>query len=74
MLVLDEPTDHLDLESISSLKEAIEAYEGTVIYVTHDRDLAAAANRIWSYPKPGMLLDYAGSVDDYLKWYREQHD
>jgi ATPase subunit of ABC transporter with duplicated ATPase domains len=71
VLVLDEPTDHLDLESISALREAIEEYKGTVIYVTHDRDLASAANRIWSYPKPGQLLDYAGTVDEYLAWYRE---
>ncbi|MCB9671952.1 MAG: ABC-F family ATP-binding cassette domain-containing protein [Alphaproteobacteria bacterium] len=69
VLILDEPTDHLDLESISALKEAIEAYKGTVIYVTHDRDLASAANRIWSYPEPGKLLDYAGTVDEYLDWY-----
>jgi len=71
VLVLDEPTDHLDLESISALREAIAEYKGTVIYVTHDRDLASAANRIWSYPEPGVLLDYAGGVDEYLKWYQE---
>ncbi len=69
VLLLDEPTDHLDLESISALKEAIEAYKGTVIYVTHDRDLASAANRIWSYPEPGKLIDYAGTLDEYLDWY-----
>lgn len=74
VLILDEPTDHLDLESISALREAIEAYQGTVIYITHDRDLATAANRIWSYPEPGKLLDYAGTVDEYLKWYQEQHE
>ena len=72
VLLLDEPTDHLDLESISALREAIEAYEGTVFYVTHDRDLASAANRILSYPRPGELLDYDGSVDAYLEWY-ERH-
>jgi ATPase subunit of ABC transporter with duplicated ATPase domains len=71
VLILDEPTDHLDLESISALKEAIEDYKGTVIYVTHDRDLASAANRIWSYPEPGKLLDYAGSVDEYMDWYEK---
>lgn len=71
VLVLDEPTDHLDLESISALKEAIEAYKGTVIYITHDRDLASAANRIWSYPEPGKLLDYSGTVDEYLDWYEK---
>jgi len=73
VLVLDEPTNHLDLESISALKEAIEAYEGTIFYVTHDRDLASAANRILAYPDPGVLLDYSGTMDEYLEWYDRQH-
>ncbi len=71
VLLLDEPTDHLDLESISSLKEAIERYDGTMFYVTHDRDLASAANRIWVYPEPGQLVDYAGSVDGWLSWHAD---
>lgn len=73
VLVLDEPTDHLDLESISALKEAIEDYKGTVIYVTHDRDLASAANRIWMYPEPGKLVDFTGSLEDYLTWHQSNH-
>ncbi len=72
VLILDEPTDHLDLESISALKEAIEKYEGTVFYVTHDRDLASAANRIWTYVRPGELLHYEGPLDSYLSW-AERH-
>ncbi len=70
VLVLDEPTDHLDLESCSSLREAIEAYEGTMIYVTHDRDLASAANRIWTYPQPGELIQYTGTLDENVDWHR----
>ncbi len=73
VLLLDEPTDHLDLESISALKEALEAYEGTVFFVTHDRDLAEAANRIWTYPEPGQLIDYQGTVDEYLDWHRNHY-
>ena len=73
VLILDEPTDHLDLESISALKEAIEKYEGTIFYVTHDRDLASAANRIWTYVQPGELLHYDGGVDSYLSWYERHH-
>jgi ATPase subunit of ABC transporter with duplicated ATPase domains len=71
-LLLDEPTDHLDLESISSLKDAIEAFEGTVFFVTHDRELASAATCIWSYPQPQQLLEYRGPLDEYLTWY-DQH-
>jgi len=73
VLVLDEPTDHLDLESCSSLREAIEAYEGTMIYVTHDRDLASAANRIWTYPQPGELIQYTGTLEEYVDWHRRYY-
>jgi ATPase subunit of ABC transporter with duplicated ATPase domains len=72
VLVLDEPTDHLDLESISALKDSVEKYEGTIFYVTHDRDLASAANRIWTYVKPGELLNYEGSLDSWLD-YQQRH-
>ena len=67
-LLLDEPTNPLDLESISALGDAIEAYQGTVFYVTHDRDLASKATRIWAYDSPGHLIDYAGTIDEYLDW------
>ena len=69
VLVLDEPTNHLDLESISALRDAIEAYEGTMFYVTHDRDLASVANRVFAYPKAGELIEYEGTMDEYLAWY-----
>jgi ATPase subunit of ABC transporter with duplicated ATPase domains len=68
ILILDEATDHLDLESISALKEAVEKYEGTVFYVTHDRDLASAANKIWAYTGPGNLLNYEGGLDSWLSY------
>ena len=73
VLLLDEPTDHLDLESISALKDAIDAYQGTVFFVTHDRDLAEAATRIWTYPEPGSLIDYQGTIDEYLDWHRDHY-
>ncbi len=69
VLVLDEPTNHLDLESISALRDAIESYEGTLFYVTHDRDLASVATRVLAYPKQGTLLEYNGTFDEYLAWY-----
>jgi ATPase subunit of ABC transporter with duplicated ATPase domains len=47
VLLLDEPTNHLDLESIRSLTEALEQYEGTCIFITHDRQMVSAvADRI----------------------------
>jgi len=73
VLLLDEPTDHLDLESVSSLKEAIEAYKGTVFYVTHDRDLASAGTRIWTYPEPRELIDYGGTLEEYIDWHAKHY-
>ncbi len=73
VLVLDEPTNHLDLESISALREAIEVFEGTIFFVTHDRDLASVGNRVLAYPEPGQLIDYSGTMDEYLEWYDRQH-
>ena len=73
VLLLDEPTDHLDLESASALREAIESYKGTVFFVTHDRDVASAATRIWTYPEAGDLIDYAGTLDEYLDWHGKHY-
>jgi len=66
VLVLDDPTNHLDLESIVALGEALRRYEGTAFVVTHDRDLIDTfATRIWAFTKDGVE-DFAGSYEDYL--------
>ena len=73
VLLLDEPTDHLDLEAVSALKDAIEAYPGTVFYVTHDRDVASVASTIWTYPQAGELINYEGTLDEYLDWHQKYY-
>ena len=66
VLLLDEPTNHLDLESIVALGDAIEHFEGTVIYVTHDRDLIDVATRVlWFSPKG--LMDFNGTFPELLE-------
>ena len=55
VLLLDEPTNHLDLESIRSLTEAMQRYEGTCVFITHDRQMVAdVATRILEFSEDGI--------------------
>jgi len=66
LLILDEPTYHLDKDSTEAIKQSINDYEGTVILVTHDRDLIESfASRIVEL-KDGRLSDYPGNFSHYL--------
>jgi ATP-binding cassette subfamily F protein 3 len=68
VLVLDEPTNHLDIPSREALEEALEAYEGTIVTISHDRYfLDRVATRI-------LALDGAGGVEHYNGDYTEYHD
>ena len=65
-LVLDEPMNHLDLESINALNIALQKYQGTVLLVTHDYDVIdEVATRIWSFEK-GRIEDFKGTYADFL--------
>jgi ATP-binding cassette subfamily F protein 3 len=71
LLILDEPTYHLDKDSVEAIRQAITTYRGTIIFVTHDRDLIASfADRILEL-KSGVLRDYPGDYDYYL-WKRDE--
>ena len=73
VLVLDEPTNHLDLEAIEALVAAIDAYEGTVIFVSHDRwFVSALATRIIEIT-PSGVQDFNGRYDEYLARAGEDH-
>jgi ATPase subunit of ABC transporter with duplicated ATPase domains len=65
VLVFDEPTNHLDLESINALNIALQAYDGTVLLVTHDEDLVdEVATRIWRF-EHGSIEDFLGSYEEF---------
>ncbi len=66
-LVLDEPTNHLDLEAIIALGEGLLQYDGSVICVSHDRELLDAyANRIIEIQPDGSIIDFKGSFEEFL--------
>jgi ATPase subunit of ABC transporter with duplicated ATPase domains len=66
VLIMDEPTNHLDMESIEALNLALEHYDGTLIFVSHDREFVSSlANHIIEIDD-GKLIDYQGSYEDYL--------
>ncbi len=65
-LILDEPTNHLDMESKEILEDALCRYEGTVLFVSHDRYfINRAATRILNLTG-GLLVNYIGNYDYYL--------
>ncbi|MGB7211176.1 MAG: ABC-F family ATP-binding cassette domain-containing protein [Gemmatimonadales bacterium] len=65
LLIFDEPTNHLDVESIESLEESLDAYEGTVILVSHDRALLRnLVTRVWALDR-GRIEDVEGTFDDF---------
>ncbi|BCV60708.1 ABC-F family ATPase [Shewanella algae] len=66
ILVMDEPTNHLDMESIESLNNALELYEGTLLFVSHDRAFVSSlANRIIEISADGVS-DFKGTYDEFL--------
>lgn len=66
VLVMDEPTNHLDMEAIEALNLALEHYEGTLIFVSHDREFVSSlANQIIEI-KGQKLVYFQGTYDEYL--------
>ena len=65
-LVLDEPTNHLDIPAREALQDVLEAYEGTILLVSHDRYLIdRLATRVWEI-RDGELITFNGNYRDYI--------
>ncbi|MBL6782460.1 MAG: ATP-binding cassette domain-containing protein [Alphaproteobacteria bacterium] len=68
MLVLDEPTNDLDMETLELLQEVIADYKGTVIIISHDRDfIDRSVTSILAFEDDGRIITHAGGYSDYLE-------
>lgn len=66
VLLMDEPTNHMDMESIEALNTALDKYKGTLFFVSHDREFVSSiATRILEI-KPDGIVDFNGNYEDYL--------
>lgn len=68
VLVMDEPTNHMDMESIESLNMALELYKGTLIFVSHDRQFVSSlATQILELNGDGTYTHFLGGYEEYLE-------
>ena len=66
-LIMDEPTNHLDIESREWIEDAVSDFDGTMLFISHDRYfLNKFASRIWTM-RDGEISDFHGGFDDYLQ-------
>ena len=68
LLILDEPTNHLDLASREWIEEAVEAFDGTLLFVSHDRYFVERFATRVLYLENGYLTDFIGSYSAFLDW------
>ncbi|MBL8519649.1 MAG: ATP-binding cassette domain-containing protein [Betaproteobacteria bacterium] len=67
LLVLDEPTNDLDIETLELLEALLQVYDGTLLIVSHDRAfLNNVVTQIYAFEGDGLVREYAGGYDDYL--------
>jgi ATPase subunit of ABC transporter with duplicated ATPase domains len=68
VMLMDEPTNHMDMETIESLQIGVEKYPGTLVFVSHDREFVGSlATRIIEIKAGGGIIDFKGTYDEYLK-------
>lgn len=69
VLVLDDPTNHLDIESITSLNKGMKEYKGALLFSSHDHELlSTVANRIIEFKEDGKYIDKQMGYDEYLEF------
>jgi ATP-binding cassette subfamily F protein 3 len=72
VLILDEPGNHLDVETVESLAEALLAYKGTVIFTSHDRHFVRRIATNIIEVRDGQVRNYAGKYDDYIYYVNKE--
>ncbi|WP_156490481.1 ATP-binding cassette domain-containing protein, partial [Oleiphilus sp. HI0086] len=66
ILIMDEPTNHMDMEAIEALNEALKNFDGTLIFVSHDREFVSSlATRVIEIKDQG-LIDFQGTYEEYM--------
>jgi ATP-binding cassette subfamily F protein 3 len=71
VLLMDEPTNHLDLDSSEALAEALTTFDGTLVFVSHNRSfIRTLATRIWDVAD-GAVQTYPGTLDEYMDRHRD---
>ena len=72
ILVLDEPTNDLDLETLEILEERLQSYAGTLFLISHDRDfLDNVVTQVIAFGEDGQISQNAGGYEDWLRWQTE---
>jgi ATPase subunit of ABC transporter with duplicated ATPase domains len=63
---MDEPTNHMDMEAIEALNEALKKYKGTLIFVSHDREFVSSLATSIIDIKDNELVSFQGSFNEYM--------
>lgn len=66
VMLMDEPTNHMDMESIEALNIALEKYTGTLIFVLHDREFCFFSGTRIIEIRDGEIIDFKGNYEEYL--------
>ena len=69
VVLMDQPTNHLDMESIQAVNKGLIAFPGNILLASHDHEmLQSVANRIIEFQPDGTIIDRMGTYDEYLEW------
>ena len=73
VVLLDQPTNHLDMESIQAVNKGLEAFPGVVFLASHDHEmLSSVCNRVIAFQPDGTIIDRMGTYDEFLQWMEER--